>query len=92
MRIKDNQSLFYIAVQQGGSVDTAFDYAVKNNISVSGSLTITQAIESITASNQQVADYFEVKSLTPATASTSDIAKQRGIGYMTIEEDFTVSQ
>lgn len=91
IKVKDNQSLLDVAVQTTGSVESAFEIAVKSDVSVTGSLNAGQSLDKAGIVNNQVANQFAVKELVPATASTKVIGEQlTGIGYMTIGENFTV--
>lgn len=91
MRVKDNQSLLDVAVQTSGSVESAFEIAVKNNISVAGSLKAGDKLENASVANNKVVDQFKVKELVSATAFNKDVRGQlSGIDYMIIEEDFII--
>lgn len=91
MRVKDNQSLLDVAVQTSGSVESAFEIAVKNNISVAGSLKAGDELENVSVANNKIVDQFKIKELVSATAFNKDVRGQlSGIDYMTIEEDFII--
>ena len=90
MKIKDNQSVFDIAIQHGGSLDSAFELSVKNNVSVSGTLTPGQSFEGTSVTDRKTVDYLNERNSVPASASASDVNRRGGIGYMSIGKDFKI--
>jgi hypothetical protein len=91
--VLDGQSLFDIAIQESGSVEVAFALSVTNNISISGEVPANTSLENAPVQNKQFAEYYKLKKLKPATFSSTSYGevKLKGIGNMTIEVDFTVS-
>lgn len=87
-----NQSIFDLSIQYTGSVESFFEAAVKNNISVSfvanEALGLLESVVVPEVTNKQVVDYFKTNKLFPATGFDNyDIG---GIGDMAIEVDFIV--
>lgn len=89
--VLDGQSLFDIAIQESGSVEAAFALSVANNISVSGEVSANTSLENTAVQNKQFVEYYKLKHLKPGTFSFGNEIKLKGIGYMTIEKDFIVS-
>lgn len=74
--IRHNQSLLDVAVQESGSVFAAFDWAVKNEISVSVEITPGQLIEAPESKEhvfEQVANYFKNNGVFVGTKYTPPI-------------------
>ncbi|WP_165020141.1 hypothetical protein [Dysgonomonas sp. ZJ279] len=88
--VLEGQSLFDVAIQECGSVEGAFALAVANNVSISNELPSSESLTKTAITAKRVVDYYNQKELKPATWSTAKEAKLTGIGYMTIEENFTV--
>lgn len=85
----ESQSLFDISVQTGGSVESVFDSAIKNDISITDALVPGQDLIDPEPSNAQVKEYYKIKGLTPATG---DIEVLDGISYMIVNYDFIVGK
>lgn len=89
-KVLEGQSTLDIAIQTGGSVESVFDLAERNNISITDSLTPEQLLDNPAVSNALVLAYYQAKGLTPATdVAEGDI--QQGIEFWYIEHDFIVS-
>jgi hypothetical protein len=92
----ENQSLFDIAIQESGSVLTAFDWAVANGFSITDDLAPGQKLIAPSSSyrNADVANYFKGKNQMVATGVTKDdlekINPTLGIGTMAIGRTFTI--
>lgn len=86
-----SQSMFDLAIQMGGSVETVFTLALKNELSVTSEILPGQTIESADVLDEQIADYYRVKNIRPATFSGQEILTLAGIRYMSIDENFIVS-
>lgn len=86
----DGQSLFDLAVQHCGSAQVAFEIAELNGMDITAQPTPGQSILLPEVVNKQIADYFAVKDLTPATTLSDDLGF-KGIGFWEIEDDFIVS-
>jgi capsid protein len=93
MIVIENQTVFDIAIQESGSVLTAFDWAVKNGISITDDLDPGQLIAEADSSfkNGEVASYFKGKKQMIATAMKKPpIPPGLGIGFMKIGINFKV--
>ena len=86
-----SQSLFDLAIQMGGSVESIFSLALKNELSVTSEILPRQTMESADVLDEQIADYYRVKNIRPATFSGQEILTLAGIRYMSIDENFIVS-
>lgn len=91
MKVKDNQTVFDMAIENSGSVDAAYDIAVKNNISISGTPPVNKTLQKSEITDRKVAEYMDKNKVTPASGSVSEITRTRGIGNMAIGENFRVS-
>lgn len=87
--VLDGQSLFDIAIQQCGTVEAAFSFAILNDIAVTDELKVGTVLATAPVQNRRIAEYYAMKSLAPATASGVSIFG--GIGFMAIEQTFIVS-
>lgn len=89
-KVLDGQSTLDIAIQTGGSVESVFDLAIQNGLSITDSLSPSQMLINPVVSNALVLAYYQLKGLTPAT----DIGEgeiEEGIEFWYIEHDFIVS-
>lgn len=89
--ILSNQSLFDIAVQAGGSVESVFLAAVENGISVTDELQTGAEIFFKSIINKDIVKYYADKNLKPATWPSIEADTPGGIGHMAIEINFIVS-
>jgi hypothetical protein len=86
--VLNRQSLPDIAIQASGSTEAMFDIAAANDASITDELSgKTITVPGIV--DKQVADYFRINGITPATALTDSVFEV-GIGFWTIEFDFEV--
>lgn len=89
-----NQNLFDISIQENGNIQTVFELAVLNGISVTDNIEPSQKIE-VVKSNlivQEVVDYFINKKQIIATgAGDKLLVRPSGIGAMIIGNDFIVT-
>lgn len=90
-KVTAGQSLFDIAVQESGDVETVFDIAACNDLSVTGEPEAGRSLAVDGARNKQIADYYRVRNIRPATFSDRETVTLTGIGYMSIEENNIVS-
>lgn len=66
MKILEGQSIFDIAIRQFGSVEAAYDIAVKNNISITDDISDI-VIDGINVINKPIVNYLSTKNINPAT-------------------------
>lgn len=93
--ITERQSLLDVAVQHCGSFEAAFDIAMGNGLSVTDDLNAGDRLEMPKQDNKEVADYYAVNDLHPASAVTQDeilevLNTGEGIEFWGIEFDFIV--
>jgi hypothetical protein len=91
--VKQGQSVLDIAIIYTGTVDTCFEIAVLNQMSVSDFLTVGQALIVPDVINKKIIGLFSDKNQ-PATGTTIEQENQiplKGIGYMQIGNSFKVS-
>lgn len=86
----NNQSLFDLAIQTGGSVESIVGLMVDNDLSITGSLEAGEIVSNTEITEIQTKNYYESKGLTPATFSSITETRRLGIGNMTIQQDFIV--
>ncbi|MBB4034898.1 hypothetical protein GGR21_000785 [Dysgonomonas hofstadii] len=85
------QSLFDIAILAGGSIESVFDIALQNDLSITGEMSAGQTIDISGIEGNQITDYYRVKGIMPTTFSSQEIFTLSGLGYMALEENFIVS-
>ena len=79
------QTLLDIAVQNDGSAESAIATALRNGISLTDEIAPGQTIAlTDTPQNRQMANYYAVNDLKPATGMTDDM-DFGGINFMTVE-------
>lgn len=94
MWVLDNQSLFDIAIQECGGIEAMFSIAELNELAITDALTPGREMLVPEFMNKQIANYYRLKNLKPATGisvETLDELREEGIGYWAIEVDFVVS-
>lgn len=90
--VLSGQSVLDLAVQTAGSVESAFQLAVTNGISVTDSLAVGREVISVSAANKPVYDYYQNHQLKPSTGTiTEQMIIRRGIGSMGVGVDFVVT-
>lgn len=95
MTVIENQSLLDIAIQEDGSVMAAFEWALKNALSITDELAPGQELLVPVSEfrNNDVADYFKGKNQMVATGfnnTIEDLLPDLGIGTMAIGTTFIV--
>lgn len=85
------QSLFDIAILVSGSIESVFDIARQNDLSITGEMSAGQTIDTSGFEGNQITDYYRVKGIMPTTFSGKEIFTLSGLGYMALEENFIVS-
>ncbi len=85
------QSLFDLAIQTGGTVESVFALALENDLSITGEINAGQSVDVNETQDKQIVDYYRIKNIKPATFSGQEILTLSGIGYMAIEENNIVS-
>ncbi len=96
MRVIAGQSLSDIAVQEDGTIETVFDWALANNISVTEILKAGTVLVNPNSEHKDTerASYFKGIQKKIATALTNQnyelVVADEGIGAMIIEQTFIV--
>jgi hypothetical protein len=83
------QSLFDIALQYCGSIESAMDIALSASINVDTDTQTGTQFKVPDVINTMIVDYYAKNNLVPATAINTDTIGE-GIGYWLIENDFIV--
>jgi hypothetical protein len=93
IKVLNSQSLFDLAIQAAGSVEAVFDIALANGVGITDELVAGAAVVVPAILNRQVADYYKVNNIKPATALSAQDAEftLEGIGAWRVEYDFIVS-
>lgn len=95
MEIHSRQSIFDVALQHCGNLESAFSIAELNGLSLTDDLEVGASMAMPEADNKQVVQYYAVNTMEPATAITQDeinaiLATGEGIEFWGIEYDFIV--
>ncbi|GIZ09975.1 hypothetical protein [Flavobacterium sp. UMI-01] len=96
MKVIAGQSLSDVAVQEDGSIETVFEWALKNGKSITEKLTPGETLINPNSSfiNKDISTYFQGVQKKIATALTNQnhelIVADEGIGAMIIESTFIV--
>jgi len=91
--IIDNQSVLDLAIQESGSVMAAFEWAVKNGLSITDDLEPGQTVTAADSNfkNTDVTNYFKNKKQLIATGTKRPpVPPGLGIGYMQIGLNFKI--
>ncbi|GIJ95156.1 hypothetical protein CAPN002_23740 [Capnocytophaga stomatis] len=92
-----NQSLLDTCLQHTGIIESLFDLALANDISVTDDLKAGQEFEvpNNVEKDKDILNYYQAKSIQPATAFSQEdkqvIEKPEGISIWAIHLDFKVS-
>lgn len=95
MEIHSRQSIFDVALQHCGNLESAFGIAELNGLSLTDDLEVGASMTMPEADNKQVVQHYAVNTVEPATAITQDeinaiLATGEGIEFWGIEYDFIV--
>lgn len=93
MTVIDNQSVLDIAIQESGSVLAAFEWSIKNGLSITDELEPGQQLIKVNTGfiNTDVVRYFKSKNQMSATGTKRPpVPPGLGIGYMKIGINFKV--
>lgn len=95
MEIHSRQSIFDVALQHCGNLESAFSIAELNGLSLTDDLEVGASMAMPESDNKQVVQYYSVNTVEPATAITQDeinaiLATGEGIEFWGIEYDFIV--
>lgn len=92
--VLQGQSLYDLAIQETGTVESVFELALKNNMSVTDTLPLDIPFEipSEIAKEKKIVSYYKALNLKPATENKGSLGVAIGINFWTIEVDFTVSE
>jgi hypothetical protein len=93
LTVGHNQNLFDISIQKNGNVQTVFELALLNKISITDNIEPAQKIEVATSDLivSELVDYFINRQQKVATGSIDTLEiRPTGIGYMIIENNFIV--
>jgi hypothetical protein len=70
VKVKNNQTIFDVAIQHFGSAEAAIDLAGSNNRSITDELEAGMELNEIPVVNKIIYSHFKVKNLQPATGIT----------------------
>lgn len=93
LTVQHNQNLFDLSIQENGNVQTVFELALLNGLSITDNVVPSQKIEVVKSKLvvQELVDYFSNKKHVVATGSVSDLViARKGIGKMIVGKDFKV--
>ena len=87
--VRTNQSTLDICLAERGTIESAFELAMKNGVSITSKLQPgTQLDVDGLPENTQVKDYYKRNKLSPASVEANEL--YTGIDFMRIEDDFKV--
>jgi len=93
MKVENGQSVFDIAIQCCGSIESALEIAAVNGISITDTI-VARELQTPEMVSKKVADYYAINALQPATDITDDQEVNnptaQGIEFWTIEQDFVI--
>lgn len=87
INVKDRQTLLDIALSSSGSLESIFDLATSNDISVTAELKDGDTLNSTGVLNTNCVDKYNKEGISPATELTSEDLRcmaTEGIGFMCI--------
>lgn len=79
VKVLSSQSAIDIAIQTSGDATAALALAIANGISLTDELTAGQELATVGVVSADVANYYNNKKLTPATAATENLNDADGI-------------
>ncbi|MDR3704280.1 MAG: hypothetical protein P4L28_00015 [Paludibacteraceae bacterium] len=86
------QTLPDIAIQGGGSLETLFNVAADNNVSITAVLTPTRKLSVSTVEDTDIATYYDHKQLRPISEyADNEYIFPEGIGFWYVLNDFVVT-
>jgi hypothetical protein len=91
IKIKDEQCLVDIAMQESGAVDAVVSLAMLNDVEITKDFSAGESVVLGGVLNTRVSAVFKDNGLFPASNTVSDEIEPGGIGYMIIALDFIVS-
>lgn len=94
VKVRHNQTLIDIAVQEYGTPTAVVDLAVANGIGITDTLTPASSVTLPTgvAKDNDILAYYHKNSIHPATRHTENVEGiNEGIGYWAVGIDFVIS-
>ena len=88
IEVKNKQSVADIATEHAGSVESAIEIALVNDLSLTEDVEPGVLLQKTGAKNSEVINFFERELKSPATKSIEEMGS--GIGFMKIGVDFTI--
>jgi hypothetical protein len=90
IQVLNGQSLFDVAIQAAGSVEAAFAIAAANGVGITDELPAGLRLVVPAVANRQVADYYRVNGIVPATGHPLPF-DTTGVEFWAVEYDFIVN-
>lgn len=95
IKVYERQSMLDIAVQYSGGIETVFDLALINELSITDDLSpCVSILGSGSIFDSDIVNYYSNKGIVPSTApTTSEISQlsEDGIEFWAVEDDLIVS-
>lgn len=95
VKVKAHQCLLDLSMQEKGSINTLFDFAAVNNISITDNLIAGQSmlIPDTEITEKNTYQYLRDNNIIPANAYTQEdeASIKGGISYMGVQIDFRIS-
>ena len=91
IKVKDEQCLIDVAMQEVGTIEAVFTLALSNEMSITDDVQAGESIVLVPVVDIRIISAFKDNGLFPASNTASDEIEPDGIGYMIITLDFIVS-
>lgn len=93
--VTSGQNLLDVAIEHCGSVESAYDMALANGLSITDDLKNGESLDDVEVLDNDVTLFYVVNNIKPATGITTKEINDRlgigeGIGYWRIEMEFEV--
>jgi hypothetical protein len=80
-----------VAIKHAGGIESVFELAVINDVSLTENLNPGTILTPTVVTNKRVMNYYERNGLIPASSDTGSAqVVGRGIGHMTVNIDFII--
>lgn len=89
--VAEYQTLFDVAIQECGSIEAAYSFALLNNLSITDTMLAGVKLKGVDVIDRKIKTYYKSKGIYPATAIVDTQIENEGIDYWAIEINFIVN-